>query len=102
MSRDRRQNFRVELTAPATLELPNRTAPLPCTIVNLSNGGARIAGVKGASLPDEFSIRIGTGRNALRACRVAWRLPDEVGVAFIDGKSDEGAPSPRRKAEPVE
>lgn len=101
MSRERRRNFRLEWTSPATIELPSGEGPLTCTIVNLSNGGARLGGVKAAVLPDEFALRIAPGVSEARACRVSWRTQDEVGVQFIDTPAIAMVPARARKAVPV-
>ena len=54
-----------------------------CTIVDLSNGGARLCADD--DLPPEFtlSIRADDGERR-KACRVIWRLEHEYGVMFMD------------------
>jgi len=54
-----------------------------CTIVNLSDGGARLC--SDADLPPEFvlSMKIDAGESR-KSCRVVWRLHHEFGVRFTD------------------
>lgn len=54
-----------------------------CTIVNLSEGGARLCADD--DLPTEFVLSIKTDAGERRkACRVVWRLYNEFGVQFKD------------------
>ena len=50
-------------------------------IVDLSRGGARIASVDGAAIPDAFTIAVNR-QNELGAAIVMWRAGIEVGVKF--------------------
>jgi hypothetical protein len=81
MRRDRRDNFRVEWHSPATLY--DGALARPCILSNLSNGGAKITGVRTATIPDEFGLRIAP-RRRIYACRVIWRTDDALGVQFTD------------------
>jgi hypothetical protein len=80
--RNRRKNFRVEWNLPATIYDADRHLERPCILVNLSNGGAKIAGVRVCTIPDEFRLRTPLGDR--RSCRVIWRSEDALGVEFAD------------------
>src|SRR5271167_5113882 len=80
--RDRRENFRVEWNLPATTYDVGRHLERPCVLVDLSNGGAKIAGVRAHTIPDEFRLRTPLGDR--RSCRVIWRTEDALGVEFTD------------------
>lgn len=54
-------------------------APVACTLVDRSEGGARLRVLSVLGVPDEFLLDIGHDR--MRA-RVAWRSPNELGVAL--------------------
>src|SRR3954469_22715487 len=54
--RERRENFRVEWHLPATIYDVSRHLERPCTVVDISNGGAKIAGVRAHTIPDEFRL----------------------------------------------
>lgn len=81
MGRERRKTFRVEWNSPATIL--DGTLTRRCILVNFSNGGARITGLRGDTVPDEFTLRITRGRGRTRKCRVLWRTEDTVGVEFV-------------------
>jgi hypothetical protein len=82
MRGERRRNFRVEWNAPATIEDTDRRMLRPCILSDFSNTGARIAGVRADTIPDEFMLCITPGR--IRKCRVLWRSEDRLGVEFTD------------------
>lgn len=55
-----------------------------CTIVNLSDGGARLCAED--DLPPAFVLSISTDNGERRrSCKVVWRLEHEYGVQF-DGQ----------------
>jgi hypothetical protein len=80
--RDRRKNFRVEWNLPATIYDVERHLERPCILVDVSNGGAKIAGIRAHTIPDEFRLRTPLGER--RSCRVVWRTEDTLGVQFTD------------------
>jgi hypothetical protein len=80
--RSRRKNFRVEWNLPATIYDVGRHLERPCILVDVSSGGAKIAGVRAYTIPDEFRLRTPLGER--RSCRVMWRTEDALGVEFID------------------
>ena len=80
--RDRRKNFRLGWHLPATIYDVGRHLECPCILVDISNGGAKIAGVRAHTIPDEFRLRTPIGDR--RSCRVIWRTEDTLGVAFTD------------------
>ena len=57
-------------------------------LVDLSNGGAKIAGVRAYTIPDKFRLRTPVGDR--RSCRVIWRTEDTLGVEFSDHTDGEG------------
>jgi hypothetical protein len=55
---------------------------LSCTIVDISDYGARLV-IEGAhDLPDHFTIALTPSGFPQRACRLIWRSDSQVGVAF--------------------
>jgi len=56
-----------------------------CTIVDMSNGGARIAVASSHDLPEEFSLilAVGGGGTITRRVRIAWCTDAEVGVRYL-------------------
>jgi hypothetical protein len=55
---------------------------IDCTVRDLSAEGARIRVDEVAIVPAQFYIEIGEDRRR-ELCRVVWRRPTEVGVAFV-------------------
>lgn len=60
---------------------------LPCVVLNVSEGGAKLKTQSASSCPARFDIEIG-GEPA-RPCRVAWHRDESLGVEF--GVWSEGA-----------
>jgi hypothetical protein len=85
--RDRRENFRAEWNVSATIYDVDRHLERPCVLIDLSNGGAKIAGVRARTIPDEFRLRTPIGER--RSCRVIWRTEDALGVEFTDHSNGE-------------
>jgi hypothetical protein len=84
MRHDRRKHFRVEWNSPATIYYLNRRVTRRCIVSNFSNGGAKIVGVKAATIPEEFLLRITPGHGHIHKCRVLWRSDDAIRVQFTD------------------
>jgi hypothetical protein len=93
MRQDRRKTFRVEWNSPATIRYGNLSRR--CILANFSNGGARITGLRGNTVPDEFTLHITRGRGRTRKCRVLWRTDDTIGVEFIGCVEDAEEPADR-------
>jgi hypothetical protein len=83
MVQERRKSFRVDWNASALCYDCAGEWGYPCVIKDLSNRGAKIAGVIIDNLPDEFMLRISRARGS-RKCRVLWRDADKLGVEFIE------------------
>lgn len=79
---ERRKNFRVIWNLPATIYDVDRHLERPCILSDLSDGGARLSGVRANTIPDEFRLRTPVG--ARRSCQVVWRTDSEIGVKFTD------------------
>ena len=80
--RERRKHFRLGWHLPATIYDAGRHLERPCTLVDFSNGGAKLAGIRAYTIPDEFRLRTPLGDR--RSCRVIWRTEDTLGVEFTD------------------
>jgi hypothetical protein len=94
MRRERRKNFRVEWNSRAAIDYGTITRS--CVLVNFSNGGARIAGVRASTIPDEFTLRITGGHGGDLKCRVLARSVDSLRVKFIDRFRSRAASNARR------
>lgn len=65
----------------ARLIVPGQVAPAPCTITDISPGGARLQIDTQWILPRSFWLRI-VGDASLHYCVMVWRKGEEVGVDF--------------------
>lgn len=60
----------------------NHGSVIDCTVRNLSDTGACLQVHSPIGIPDEFNLVLDSGRKS-RPCRVAWRSPTQIGVAFL-------------------
>jgi hypothetical protein len=56
-----------------------------CVVQDISVLGARLVMVSTAAIPGTFDLSFDSART-LRACRVVWRSPMEIGVQFQEGR----------------
>jgi hypothetical protein len=78
---DRRKSERRVYNGGAKLHFGVGTLPRDCTIIDISDGGARIL-AENLDVPAEFTVIFPTGKS--RQCRLAWRIGCEFGAEFID------------------
>lgn len=80
---DRRSGRRQDLRYAARIESLTDGAEMPCTLLDVSQTGARLLARDPERVPDEFLLRLAVGRQALRHCAVVWRDGSTIGVRFI-------------------
>ena len=77
-----RQVPRVKLNVPAWIEVGNSALLERCTLIDLSEKGARLVVGDISHLTDHFYLYLtGVGRVPQR-CRILWRRDHQVGVEF--------------------
>ena len=76
---DRRRLFREPIKASAVLRFSSRA--VPCTTVDLSEGGAKLSLSAAIMLPGRFALDV-PSRNLRRSARLVWRAGDQLGVEF--------------------
>ena len=81
MSSNRRKSVRRVLGYGAKIVASDGSWSRDCRVVDVSDGGARLAIDEPASLPRNFVLAL-SERGAARRCRVAWTAEDEIGVTF--------------------
>ena len=86
MTNDQRVKIRRTLRVRGHVLRGDDTA-LACTLVDISETGARLLTKEGNELPDEFTVAFTPNGTPRRKCRVVWRSDEEVGVAFEVNKS---------------
>ncbi len=87
-SADRRDVQRTRAVRNAKIIAPRLASVIHCTVQNITDGGACLKVANTSGVPDSFELTFEHGRTR-RACRVAWRTHDELGVAFHCEKSAE-------------
>jgi len=80
---DRRSKQRTRIQRNAKIIVPRNSPVIHCTVQNITGGGACLKVANTYGVPDTFELTFESGRTR-RACRVAWRTDDEIGVEFVD------------------
>ncbi len=85
MNRDKRKLPRRHFRYPAQVDMGDGVAMRPCTLSDVSQGGARMTIDAPDALPNEFALLLSSDGGARRWCQVAWRTETEIGVQFLPG-----------------
>jgi hypothetical protein len=80
---NRRHARRFHAHHPAQILLGS-DAMIPCTVKDISTGGARLALKPQMDLPETFEIFIAAHDLQVRRARVCWRKGDFAGIAFAE------------------
>jgi hypothetical protein len=81
---EQRRSIRHSTRCPAWIEFDDHTLPRDCTVVDVSEGGARIEVASADALPEEFSLILIDDAASVRRCRVIWRADGQLGVSYIE------------------
>jgi PilZ domain-containing protein len=81
---DQRRSQRYPTNCRAWIEFDDHTPPLNCTLVDISDGGARIQVAAPHRLPEEFSLILTEDAGHVRRCRIIWRADDEIGISYLE------------------
>ena len=84
MGEERRQHQRVEWISSGSILTKKGRSERPCTVYNLSNGGAKLSGIMAETLPNTFMLRLLPQNGLVKKCRVIWRTKHEVGIEFLE------------------
>ncbi len=90
MSNDKRRWPRKQLNLPAWIDLGNDLRPQRCTLIDISDSGARLAVEDIEGLPDKFHLAMSRFGKSGRSCNVVWRSHDEVGIEFVASTQSDG------------
>jgi hypothetical protein len=88
---ERRRIPRRAVNIPARIEAGGTVHA--CTVVDISELGAKLAVELPDALPDWFTILLSPSGHPARRCRVVWRSGENVGVEFLGEHSSEHHPS---------
>jgi hypothetical protein len=70
-----------------------------CVLSDISDSGARLDVEDSSALPERFMLLLSGTGSARRKCRVIWRAPAQVGVAFEHRLTDPAAVALAPKAD---
>jgi hypothetical protein len=77
-----RQHVRRTVFLPAKFDAGDGMALRDCTVVDISDGGARLTVADPITVPNEFILFLSPRGFPLRRCRVVWRTANQMGVEF--------------------
>jgi hypothetical protein len=78
----RRKHPRRRSDAPGTIEVYEGAPGIPCTLENISDGGAGLRFATNILLPPVFTLSV-PAEKVDRRCEVMWRDGNRVGVSFV-------------------
>jgi hypothetical protein len=81
---EQRRSPRHSTNCRAWIEFDDHTPPLNCTLVDISEGGARIEVASPHRLPEEFSLVLTEDAGNVRRCRIIWRADNEIGISYLE------------------
>lgn len=87
---DRRAEPRERTFRIANIAMKMKRHHVPCVILDISPGGARIRTPHAKDVPDYFELQ-NAGQDLDTWCEVRWRKDDQIGVLFLDGPPTEFA-----------
>lgn len=97
MHNDKRKSRRRPIRYSAWMTLENEKLH-GCVLSDVSDTGARLDIEDSTAVPDRFMLLLSGTGSARRNCRVIWRQPGQIGVAFERRLSDHAATAPGVKA----
>jgi hypothetical protein len=77
-----RREERQDVGRPAWLDPGDGGALVRCTLIDISESGAKIAIEEGEQVPESFNLCLSRWRHPRYACRVVWRNALAIGVTF--------------------
>jgi methyl-accepting chemotaxis protein len=78
---ERRQEHRRRVSSPAVIHAGGKT--IPCSLRNISQGGAKLVIAEGAAVPQAFLLEV-AGEDQKRRCEIVRHVGSELGVRFTD------------------
>jgi len=98
MRSDKRKSRRRPIRYSAWMTLENDKLH-GCVLSDVSDTGARLDVEDSQAVPDHFMLLLSGTGSARRSCRVIWRQPGQIGVAFERRLSDHAAVAPTAKVD---
>jgi hypothetical protein len=79
----RRRSLRRPVNTAAWIERDNSHLLERCTLIDISEKGARLSINDVHDLPTYFKLHLVRGAQQFHECRVVWRKRNDVGVEFV-------------------
>jgi hypothetical protein len=79
---DKRDRPRTRVRRGARIVVSDRASIMHCTVLDVTNVGARLSIASCSGLPSTFHLSFDSCRS-LRQCRLVWTGQGEVGVEFV-------------------
>ena len=77
-----RSESRKEVGRKAWLDIGSGRPLLACTLIDISQSGAKLALDDAAQVPPTFGLRLTRDGSPTFSCRIVWRNTDALGIAF--------------------
>jgi hypothetical protein len=90
-----RQEPRNTINRPAWISVGDGLPLRNCTLIDISDSGAKLALENIEEIPEKFSLWLSRHGHPCYACQVVWSRQDSIGVQFSSGY--EAPPSPQAK-----
>ena len=81
---ERRRHVRGSIVLRGTLLARGQSSVISCTVIDISESGARLETADPAGLPEKFDLLIHAPDGAVQRkhCKIAWKTAKELGVSF--------------------
>ena len=80
---EQRRAIRESVDFPAWIAIGKGAVTLPCTVLDVSEHGARIELASPGGVPDDFCLFLTRDGSRQRRCRVVWRSDAQIGVSYM-------------------
>jgi hypothetical protein len=81
---EHRKALRRQIRHPALMLRPDGSVVGPCTVLDVSAGGARLKMVSASEAPSDVTLVLSRFNTPIqRRCAVVWRTEEQVGVRFV-------------------
>lgn len=80
---EQRRSMRQHVQFPAWVDIGDGAPPHDCTVLDVSDDGARIMLASSLRLPTVFHLVYSNQATRRRRCRLVWRLDDQIGVNYL-------------------
>jgi hypothetical protein len=82
---EQRRSYRHSVECAASIDIGGGAPLCGCTVLDISEGGARLKVMASYKLPEEFALILLSAQMPIRRrCRVIWRSDDQLGVSYIE------------------